>query len=92
MSRFFEYRGDCGKKSLLKTRLLRNAENGASASEKKKKKSARRNQGSKAPVPAHLCCRAKFSITRLDIFQEVNEIMRRLPPPKPLVERKPFHC
>ena len=37
MSRFFEYRGDCGKKSLLKTQLLRNIENGASASGVKKK-------------------------------------------------------
>ena len=38
MSRFFEYHGDCGKKSLLKTRLLRNIENGASASGEKKKR------------------------------------------------------
>lgn len=91
MSRFFEYRGDCGKKSLLKTQLLRNIENGASASGVKKK-GARRNQGSKASAPAHLSGRAKFSITRLDIFREVNEIMRRLLPPKPLIERKPFHC
>ena len=69
MSRFFEYRGDCGKKSLFKTRLLRNTENGASASgEKKKKKVRGETKAAKASAPAHLSCRTKFSITRLDIF------------------------
>lgn len=59
---------------------------------KKKKKGARRNQGSKSlgsssPVLSH-----QVQHHTPGHIWEVNEIMRRLLPPKPLIDRKPFHC
>lgn len=41
-------------------------------------------------MPTSLSRHYKFSITHLDVFLEVKEVMGRLPPPNSLSEEKPF--